>query len=303
MTKPYDVIANQHDDFDDWAEKHKITNGLLGANGSCAVMGKNKYDSAISMFALATGRKESEDISGVEAVKWGLRLEDPIAQAWAEETGKEIVRCGDLRVSKKVPWACSTPDYEVAGENADLQIKNVNAWAADDFEDGIPDWLYWNLQHEMLVSGHTHIYYACLLGGNNLKHGQVERDANAIAAIITTGSDFWARVQRDDPPLPDGSDASTEAIKDLYSTDDGTVVELDIDVVPLDEELQEIKKVLKTLGKRKAELENIIKAKIGFASKAVLPGGAGTYSFKTVHKSGGTRTYQATSYRVLRRGK
>ena len=298
MDWSYKVVANQHKDKDHWIEEHSQ---YIGASGMSCIMGLSPFKSQLQYYLEYTGVVAPEDISDNEWVKWGQRLESVIAEAACEALGVQAMEiCGDLRVSTKLPWACSTPDVTCA-DGYDLQVKNVNAYRSDEFSaGGMPEWLRIQLHHEMLVSGHDRIHWGVLIGGNHLVWGTLLRDQDTIEQLIRAGGDFIARTKNDDPPLPDGSDSATDALKALYPSDDGSVVELAHNFVELSQERLEWKKAEAAAKTRIKEIDNLIKAAIGPARVGVLPGGLGEFIYTTVKKKGYTKTYEPSSYRMLK---
>ena len=65
-----------------WVEARK--NGI-GGSDVASIMGINKYSSPLSVWLIKTGREPSPDLSGNQAAEWGNRLEDVVADKFAEE--------------------------------------------------------------------------------------------------------------------------------------------------------------------------------------------------------------------------
>ena len=102
-------------------------------------------------------------------------------------------------------------------------------------------------------------------------------------------SAFWHLVETDTPPAVDGSDATTSALKTLYSESQGKSVDL-FGREALLQEYCEIRKRQKNLESRQAEIENTIKADLGEADS----GSCDTY--KVSWKTQARTTFQVKEF-------
>ena len=70
----------------------------------------------------------------------------------------------------------------------------------------------------MAVTGYEAWWIAVLIGGNKFVYKKIERDEDIIQYLINMERDFWLNhVEKDEPPMFDGSEASTQLLKQLYS--------------------------------------------------------------------------------------
>ena len=70
----------------------------------------------------------------------------------------------------------------------------------------------------MAVTGYEAWWIAVLIGGNKFVYKKIERDEDIIQYLINMERDFWLNhVEKDEPPMFDGSEASTRLLKQLYS--------------------------------------------------------------------------------------
>lgn len=270
--RPYEVVCSSDDH--QWL-------GLrcrgIGASEIAAVLGIDPRQSPLGLYAEKIGAVERRDLSDVEAVKWGRILEPVIAQVFAETTGRRIERGGLLLRSREHPWALATLDYWTTdGESPEmwpLEIKNVTAYKAEDWEDGAPDYYLAQIHQQMLVTGSRKATAACLLGGNRLLWCDVTRDETMIRKIRYHGELFWERVLQRRPPDPDASDATRRVLHSLFSVDDGSVVELPMALTEIVEEWRALKAEDAKRRKQIQALENVIKATLGSAKCGLLPTG------------------------------
>ena len=87
-----------------------------------------------------TGQQEIEDISDVEAVQWGLRLQEPIARAVGDRLKVRLKELDIEGTHLTLPWMRSHFDF-VSEDNRTLyEIKNYNLHARSKFgDDGSQD--------------------------------------------------------------------------------------------------------------------------------------------------------------------
>lgn len=283
---PYDVLC----DTDDEPEWLSARFAGIGASEIGAVVGMDHRSSPLKLFLEKTGALEPEDLSDIEAIRWGHRMEPVIADEFRERTGRVVLRGRKGRFcvlrSKAHPWALASLDFwtgPVVNDTWPLEIKNANAFRAEDWLNGTPDYHVAQLAQQMLVTGARRATSAVCIGGNQLAWCDVERDETLIRKLIFHGSAFWNRVQRKDPPPPDGSDATTEALKRLYRQDDGRVVVLPAVLEDVVYEWRRLKEENSASEKKIKLLENQLKATIGEAQRAIISSTGDQLSWKTQH--------------------
>lgn len=299
--EPYEVLCDT-DEEPEWLSKRFAG---IGASEIGSLVGMDARSSPLKLFLEKTGAVEPEDLSDVEAIRWGHRLEPVIADEFRERTGRVVLRGRKGRYcvlrSKAYPWALASLDFWTGPGANDpvwpLEVKNANAFRAEDWLNGTPDYHIAQLHQQMLVVGTQRATSAVCIGGNKLAWCDVERDESLIRKIIFHGTEFWRRVQQRDPPEPDGSEATRRVLDKLFSTDDGSVVALPADLLPTIEEWR----ALKLVGKENETLirrcESVIKSTLGNATRGILPNGD-EVSWSTHERK--TYTVPAGSVRVLR---
>ena len=108
-------------------------------------------------------------------------------------------------------------DREVVGENAGLECKTTSVYNRADFAAGnIPPTYYVQCMHYMAVMGYERMYLAVLVLNKGFYDFVIERDEAEIAALTSHEEVFWQRVLEHDPPPPDGSEATQDALRKLY---------------------------------------------------------------------------------------
>lgn len=287
----YEVVCDSKIDRDAWLLERRKG---IGASEAIRVI-KQKH---LTIYADKVGRASEKPQT--EAMHMGHRLEPLTRELYSERTGRPTRVDGLLYRSTKYPWAMTTLDAwtEIDGVPRILEQKAPGAHMSEQWLDGAPEAAWWQVQHQMLVLDEPVASVCALIGGQQFVWCDVERDDDALAQYVKIASDLWSRIERRSPPPPDASNDAKDALGLLYPTDDGSEVVLPGAFLELDAELCDLKDRRKGIDRRITEIENLIKAELGDATKAWLPDGTG-YSWKTQHKA--ETVIKATSFRVLRR--
>ena len=251
-----------------WVEARKSG---IGGSDVAAIMGLNKYSSPLEVWLVKTGKQQSPDLSGNQAVEWGNILEDVIAEKFKEAHADDydVYRKNAMLVSKERPWAFANLDRVVIDRKTKkkgvLEIKTVGMYRASDWENGVPAYYLTQVTHYLSITGYDFAIVAVLVGGQDYREFYIERDADDIKAVNEYVDTFWHEfVETDTPPALIGNSSEADALLSLHSVPDSTyesALDADIDL----ERLQEIKAEIKRLETEKAKIENNIKALIGDA--------------------------------------
>lgn len=296
LERPYEVLCDTAEGREQWLRSRHAG---IGASEIAAVLGESPFLSALELYSIKIERYE-RDLSEVESVYWGNKLEPTIIEAYSERTGRSTRRAGQLLRSAEHPWALCTLDGETwTGASNDawpLEIKNVSGFKGDEWSDGPPPHYYLQVQQQMLVTGAQRATIVALLGGQRMVWADVPRDETTIRKIVYHGERFWQRVLNRDVPAPDGSDGARKALAAIYPEGSGIVV-LPATAAEAADEIECLKAERKRIGDKLDLLENTVRAAIGDAEVGVLPDGR-SFSFKLQHRS--EFTVAASSFRVLR---
>lgn len=268
----------------------------IGASEMPSVMGANKYEAALHVYARKKGFIHVDpDESPSESAYWGLRLERIVAEEFTLRTGIEHVWCGLLLQSKRYPWALCTLDALTndAVKDRPLECKTATEYFKGHWSEGVPAYYRIQAHQQMLVTGRDECRVACLIGGQKFVWDVVERDEALIARIIAAGEEFTDRLRTDNPPPPDASDSASDALEAVYATQSGIEVELSDEFDELDLKLAEMRDRKRVLEQEIDDATNRIRAALGTAEIARLPSGV-TYRTGTVTLA--ERTLPATSY-------
>lgn len=267
----------------------------LGIGGSEAgtILGLNKYQSAWDLWAIKTGRMPAPDLSDNMAVKMGHKLEQTVAELYAEVTGKQVRRSNIHHQHKEKPWLVGNLDRVVVGEKRGLECKTASSFAAKgkfgkgnqygpDGElallcDEVPDTYLIQVQHYMSVTGLPVFDLAVLIDGRDFRIFTVHRNDELIAEIEEQLTDFWFNNVIADIAPPGEAIADPEIIK-------GSTVEATPDITGLIDLHKELDEAIKELKAEQDQVDDQIKRFIG-ESEILVSGGHQIASYKTVNSN------------------
>lgn len=277
----------------------------IGASESPAVLGLSPWKSPFQLWAEKTGHVEPDSLEGNEPAEFGIRLEKPIAEAFADRTGREVNMWPAYQLVRDpaTPWLTCTPDatQEVPDRDTGLvQIKTASAYKSADWADGIPLMYQVQVQHEMAVTGYSWGTLVVLIGGQKLRYFDFERNDRFIEALLPKLAAFWKCVETRTPPEVDGSIATAKILAKLHPEDSGDTVMLPVEASEWTEQIEGAKEAIKAAEAAKVAAENLLKSKLGDASYGVLSDGS-RWSWKTQTRK--EHIVAESTFRVLRRCK
>ena len=182
---------------------HEARRKTLGASEIAAACGKSPFTSREKLFEIKTGR--AQPFKGNRATEWGQIMEPVIADYYlANNDGLDRLETSDVFLTTGKPWS-ATPDrivFPVSGPSYLLEIKT----AADDKDWGksgtttIPEYYYMQVQWQLYVCNYERCDVACLIGSNDYRQYQFQKDRSYIDWLIHQAEDFWGYVERDERP-------------------------------------------------------------------------------------------------------
>lgn len=207
------MTVEQMENKDAWLDARK--KGVGGSDAS-VIVGLNRWKSPFTLWLEKTGQAEPEELGDNEYVYWGTTLEEVVAREFTIRTGKKVRRCGLLQ-HDTIPYLLASVDRLVVGENAGLECKTANGFAAREWDgDNIPDAYYVQCQHYMLVTGAERWYIAALIGGNHYVSKTIERNEDDIKALLEAETEFWRKVEAKEMPDVDGSEDCAKALAEKF---------------------------------------------------------------------------------------
>lgn len=209
-----EAIRICHESDEVW--KSERTNGLGGSDAP-QILGLSSFGGPAKVAASKLGFHVEDAES--ELREWGHYVEEPLMARFYDETGIRAKKSGVLYRSTDAatPWLQATIDGEIEGERGGVQCKHT-LFKADDWDEGVPDYVDAQVQHEMATMGWEWIYVLVLLRGYQFRWAKVERnDAFIRETLLPVEGEFWRKLKADEPISPLGApDREWEALRVRY---------------------------------------------------------------------------------------
>jgi putative phage-type endonuclease len=226
-----------------------------------AILGLNEYKTPVQVWLEKTRQEVAIDISDKPAVKAGNRLEEAVAQWFAAETGKEVIKDDRFFIHKNLPYLGGNIDRLVVGEDALLECKTTQSdrgWGAgySEGDNKIPDNYLCQVIHYCAIADVQVAYVAVLIRGIDFRWFKYERDLALEAQIAERCTMFWFNhVQPKVAPQPTTADEVTTLLRGKVS-DEAIQVTHEIEVAL--GELKCVRDDLETLKDQEKNLKDII---------------------------------------------
>lgn len=231
----------------------------IGGSDIAAIMGQSRWKTPYRLWAEKTGKIERPDLSDVESVEMGTRLEQFVADIFSEKTGKAVRKAPKTYSHPDYPYLVAHVDRLVTGTDELLECKTCSAYKLEEWENKIPKEYVLQVVWYLGITGRKKGWIACLIGGQKFVYMQIDFDEELFNLMVEKAVKFWDMVQNKIPPLilPEDDDVLGE----IYSehTDDMMVLQDLNDRVAY---LQEVKMHIEDLSKEKRELETELKTVI-----------------------------------------
>lgn len=284
----------------------------IGASEAAAILGVSPWKGALQLFHEKRGAQPPPSDEEF-ARRLGLALEDPIADLFRQETGRVVTRPapGSFMVHRHAqhPMMLATLDGMVnyreneadplfSGQSGVLEIKTAAISKIGSWREEPPIDYQVQVQHQLAVTGLRVGSIVALIGGVHVKYADLKRDEEFIALLEAACEEFWRRVELNDPPPPDGTEATKAFLKSLYPDAKPTSIALGPEAIEWDQQRVAAAEEIKRQEARKLEAENRLKVAIGENVQGVLPNGV-IYTWKPQKRQG--YTVKPTEFRDFRR--
>lgn len=272
---------------EDWLAERRRS---VGGSEIGAIMGLNKYQSAVSVWANKLGIVP--DAEPNEAMIQGTDLEGYVAERFTRLTGKKVRRCNYILRNDDYPHLHANVDRLVRGESAGLECKTASALSVSKFKGGdFPTGYYAQCVAYMAVTELPVWYLAVVVLGKEFKVFKMVRDGQdtskpdwcesvtviddaEFSAIKSAVADFWQHVVNETMPEIDGSKATSDTLTAMYPGGDMP----DIEPLELDDmrdkicALRDLKDEKCRIDENIRLLENTFKARMEDAETAFCDG-------------------------------
>ena len=254
----------------------------LGGSDCSAILGLSRFSTPLQVFMskLYPNNNDNENRIGGkrEYIYWGNKLENKVAEAFTEVTGKKVYKVNETLVHPQYPFIRANIDRRVVGEDAILEVKTATVFKAKEWEgEEIPIEYIFQVQHYLAVTGKDKGYFACLIGGQKFIWKEIRRDEELIKEIINAEVDFWNKfILTKEPPMVTGSERDSVLLERLYpeaKPDLATILPMKFeDLISQREELQvKIAELEESVNKVDNEIKSELKdCESGTAGKYLI---------------------------------
>ncbi|API73556.1 YqaJ viral recombinase family protein [Ralstonia pseudosolanacearum] len=266
----------------DWLEVRRTG---IGGSDAAAAVGLNPYKSQLELWLEKTGRDaelpKPDPNDTTEPIYWGTLLEPIVAAAYTQQTGHRVRKVNAVLQHPTIPFMLANLDREVVGV-PDVQIlecKTAGEFGTRHWQDGVPEYVQLQVQHQLAVTGKRAADVAVLLCGQALEVHRIERDDDLIARLIPLEAQFWHYVETDTPPPGDGSESADRALRCLYPRDSGGTVDFSDDrqLSAAFADLVVVREQIEAQEVAAAKLKQTIQHAMGDASRALFETGEVTF--------------------------
>lgn len=241
-------------EYENQEKWHELRGIGVGGSDIGAILGVNKYKSAIDVYMDKT---EGKIFEGNRFTHFGHKLEKVVFEEFQER--HQNMKCYTVPYTIQRGVCVANVDGMVYDPEKDrygvLELKTTSAYNKDEWTgDTVPDSYYAQVQHYLYVTGLSFAYIACLVGGNDYKEFYIERNLEDIDYLQEKANDFWKNhVMKKVPPMLDGSDSYSKYLLEKADKENEEVIELN----GLNAKAEEIK----ALEEQMKSLEQQIKLK------------------------------------------
>jgi len=288
----------------EWLEARRTG---VGASELAAILGVDERRGSLSIYARKVAPLSDEDENDEDDPRyWGRAFEEPVAQWYAQRTARVVTNAGafdlrrhpDSRLFATLDRDVVDPTREAAGEAGALECKAVSVWGPlDQWRQEPPLCYQVQLQAQLAVTGRRWGSIAAVLGGAKPVYFDFERNDRFIEAALRAVEVFWSRVERRDPPPPDGTREAAEAVKQLWPEDSGRTIVLPAEAFELVEEFEIARDEESEAKDRYETVKTAVRFAMQDATWALLPDGR-KFQLKTEPRR--EHVVQASRPRVLR---
>ena len=231
----------------------------IGGSDIAAIMGQSRWKTPYRLWAEKTGKIEMPDLSTNSAVEMGTRLEQFVADLFAEKTGKQVRKQSKMYQYKEYPFMVAHVDRLITGSDELLECKTCSAYKLEEWENKIPKEYVLQVIWYLGITGRKRGWIACLIGGQKFDYKVIEFDEELFNLMVEKAVKFWQMVEKQVPPLilPEDNETLGEVYSD-YSEDMIISQELNDRIAYL----QEIKMHRDEINKEIKEIETELKATI-----------------------------------------
>ena len=250
---------------------------FIGGSDAAAILGVSPWKSQFRLYQEKIGAFVEEITPAKQRLfDRGHRWEPVVVEMLVDELQDrghdvQVIARNARYQDQEFPFLACELDLEllVDGEECNAEMKTVSPFAArewgEQYTDEIPIYYAAQGMHGLMVKPRRRCIFAALIGADDLRVHQIERDEEIIGAIRAKEVEFWRRVMGKDAPPPETS----EDVKWLYAKDAGIVMDADYDLLAQVTHLAGLKAEIKRLEGAEEMTATRIKCVMGHASTLI----------------------------------
>ena len=273
------LVSTRGMDRAQWLE---IRQNGIGSSDAAAAVGLCPYKSQLELWMEKTGRRQADEQPPDQdsPMYWGTLLEPYVAAAYTQKTGRKVRRLNAVLQHPTFNFMLANIDREIVGcpEAQILECKTAGEFGSRLWQDGVPEYVQIQVQHQLAVTAKAAADVAVLLCGQKLEIHRIRRDEDVIGRLIILEARFWEHVEKDIAPPADGSESAGNALRQLYRGND-TVADFSGDETLSGQfdELVALRSELEAKEARAEVLKQSIQQAMAEASRAIFRAGEVTF--------------------------
>lgn len=214
------------------------------------------------------GETEREDISHIEAVQWGLKLQEIIGREAGARLKMELKEADYEMTHPKHQWMKSHFDFISADGKTLVEVKNYNQSKRNQYDAEtslMPAADAAQCVHEATVHRVQRVVLAVLFGGQELVLIDKEVSDDEKDALIRMEAELWASVQAKQPP----SATTVDAARKLFPVSTSTGVLANAQLEQACQQLKTIKNQIKQFEEAEEKLQAFIQGQMKEAGSLI----------------------------------
>lgn len=255
----------------------------IGGSEAAAIAGVSnpKYNSALKVFKNKLSMTINTEPPS-EAAEMGHIMEPVIRSVFKQKNPQyKVYRSNFMWRSEESSFCQANVDGIIYCPEKGwgvLEIKNMSEYRLGEFgEQEIPIEFQIQMSHYLYCLGLNWGVFAVFIGGNKYREFFIKRNEALIESLIKIERHFWEHhILQGIPPEPDGSEASNQALQEIYSVADAKpkddILTLPKDTKGLTEAYEFYKGEEEKMKKKKDEAKQQLMAMLGEYQKAQVEG-------------------------------
>ena len=213
-------------------EWHQLRKLGIGGSDAGAVCGFSRFRTPYQVWADKVNPTVPDEEDESEPMLWGKLLEVPVREEFSRRTGVEVHPFPRMVRNTRHPFMLANvdgltgPATALTGAYEGKTTRRADLWpVADDGTVSVPfDNMVQGMHYLAVLEQLERIYFACLVGGQELRIAEVEVNPQMIEDLIAIEAAFWQKVLDREPP--DVVAADVDTLRKRWDPVEGKRIEL-----------------------------------------------------------------------------